>query len=104
MSARCAELYVVLGPHEIVAKDLATLVVTLRSGGSRYHVQEKIVTGQLWELVRAMAFPSVLVGEIAPPTQALLARLVASMIDNAAAEAAASLAEVTRAAETNRMR
>jgi hypothetical protein len=51
-----------------------------------------------------MAFPSVLVGEIAPPTQALLARLVASMIDNAAAEAAASLAEVTRAAETNRMR
>jgi hypothetical protein len=104
LSARCAELYVVLGPHEIVAKDLATLVVTLRSGGSRYHVQEKIVTGQLWELVRAMAFPSVLVGEIAPPTQALLARLVASMIDNAAAEAAASLAEVTRAAETNRMR
>ena len=82
LSAQCEALYTVLGPHEIVARELATLVVMLRSGGGKYQSQEKVVTRQLWEVVRAMAFPQG-VGET-QETQGALARVVASMIDNAA--------------------
>ena len=97
LSAQCAELYIMLGPHEVVARELATLIVTLRSGGGKYQAQEKVVTGQLWELVRAMTFPQGM-GDT-QETQGALARVVASMIDNAAVTAAASLVEVSAAAE-----
>ena len=91
LSARCAELYVLLGPHQIVARELAVLIVALRGGGARYALQEKIVTEQLWELARALAFPGGL-GET-PETRAALARIVAASVDEAATVASASIAE-----------
>ena len=91
LSARCAELYVLLGPHQIVARELAVLIVALRGGGARYALQEKIVTEQLWELTRALAFPGGL-GET-PETRAALARVVAASVDEAATVASASIAE-----------
>lgn len=91
LSARCAELYVLLGPHQIVARELAVLIVALRGGGARYALQEKIVTEQLWELARALAFPGGL-GET-PETRAALARVVAASVDEAATVASASIAE-----------
>ena len=81
-SARCAELYVLLGPHAIVARELAFLVVALRGGGARYALQEKVVTEQLWALARALAFPGGF-GETAE-TLAALARIVVAAIDEAA--------------------
>jgi hypothetical protein len=91
LSARCAELYVLLGPHQIVARELAVLIVALRGGGARYALQEKIVTEQLWELARALAFPGGL-GET-PETRAALARIVAASVEEAATVAPASIAE-----------
>jgi hypothetical protein len=91
LSARCAELYVLLGPHQIVARELAVLIVALRGGGARYALQEKIVTEQLWELARALAFPGGL-GET-PETRAALARIVAASVEEAATVASASIAE-----------
>ena len=91
LSARCAELYVLLGPHQIVARELAVLIVALRGGGARYALQEKIVTEQLWELTRALAFPGGL-GET-PETRAALARVIAASVDEAATVASASIAE-----------
>jgi len=82
LSARCAELYVLLGPHAIVARELAVLVVALRGGGARYALQEKVVTEQLWALARALAFPGGF-GETAE-TRAALARIVVAAIDEAA--------------------
>ena len=82
LSARCAELYVLLGPHAIVARELALLVVALRGGGARYALQEKVVTEQLWALARALAFPGGF-GETAE-TRAVLARIVVAAIDEAA--------------------
>lgn len=82
LSARCAELYVLLGPHAIVARELAVLVVALRGGGARYALQEKVVTEQLWALARALAFPGGF-GETAE-TRAALARVVVAAIDEAA--------------------
>ena len=82
-SARCAELpRVLLGPHAIVARELAFLVVALRGGGARYALQEKVVTEQLWALARALAFPGGF-GETAE-TLAALARIVVAAIDEAA--------------------
>ena len=81
-SARCAELYVLLGPHAIVAREMAFLVVALRGGGARYALQEKVVTEQLWALARALAFPGGF-GETAE-TLAALARIVVAAIDEAA--------------------
>ena len=95
LSARCAELYVLLGPHELVARDLAVLVVALRSGGARFAPQEKVVTEMLWELARAMAFPGGF-GESAE-SRAALARVVAATIDDAAVRASASIAEAEAA-------
>ena len=91
LSARCAELYVLLGPHQIVARELAVLIVALRGGGARYALQEKVVTEQLWELARALAFPGGL-GET-PETRAALARIVAASVEEAATVASASIAE-----------
>ncbi len=82
LSARCAELYVLLGPHAIVARELAVLVVALRGGGARYALQEKVVTEQLWALARALAFPGGF-GETAE-TRAALARIVVAAVDEAA--------------------
>ena len=82
LSARCAELYVLLGPHAIVARELAVLVVALRGGGARYALQEKVVTEELWALARALAFPGGF-GETAE-TRAALARIVVAAIDEAA--------------------
>ena len=88
LSARCAELYVLLGPHAIVARELAVLVVALRGGGARYALQEKVVTEQLWALARALAFPGGF-GETAE-TRAALARIVVAAIDEAASSLRAS--------------
>ena len=95
LSARCAELYVLLGPHELVVRDLAELVLALRIGGARYALQEKTVTEMLWELARAVAFPGGF-GETAEML-AVLARIVAGIIDNAAVRATASIAEAEAA-------
>jgi hypothetical protein len=55
LATRASELYMVLGPHELVVQTLMALAVACHRGG--YAADTELALAQLWDVVRAAAFP-----------------------------------------------